>query len=249
MFCVICVVNILNICTFSSSIMTSHEQNQPAERHSSKSSNGNTDSQPRHPREIKSNDKKEPSENRRVSVPKDNQPIGTKKANDPEPNSATSPKNSVTGLYSSSSDPVHVPSPDSRPAANIGAIKREVGAVGVRRLTDISAKASSTESPSSNQHLGRDGRSSAAISKSGQSPQTSVNVAAVRSISVSRPSVNNQHVNRQHQSLGHQKGIIFCISILLFCLAVECSFLLDLTWICILSCLVSIYIFCDVLRI
>ncbi|XP_063950211.1 GBF-interacting protein 1-like isoform X4 [Daucus carota subsp. sativus] len=189
-----------------SSIMTSHEQNQPAERHSSKSSNGNTDSQPRHPREIKSNDKKEPSENRRVSVPKDNQPIGTKKANDPEPNSATSPKNSVTGLYSSSSDPVHVPSPDSRPAANIGAIKREVGAVGVRRLTDISAKASSTESPSSNQHLGRDGRSSAAISKSGQSPQTSVNVAAVRSISVSRPSVNNQHVNRQHQSLGHQKA-------------------------------------------
>lgn len=43
----------------------------------------------------------------------------------------------MAGVYSSSSDPVHVPSPDSRPDANIGAIKREVGAVGVRRLPNL----------------------------------------------------------------------------------------------------------------
>ncbi|KAK1358490.1 GBF-interacting protein [Heracleum sosnowskyi] len=203
----------------SSSTTNSIKQKQPVGRHSSKSSNGITESQPRQSRDVKSYDKKELPENRRVPVANDNQPMETKRANDPQlteskktndpqPNSATSPNNSVAGVYSSSSDPVHVPSPDSRPAANIGAIKREVGAVGARRLTtDISGKASSPQSgSSSNSHLGRDGRSSAAISKSSQPTQTSVHVTAVTNISVTRPFVNNQHVNRQHQSVGHQKA-------------------------------------------
>ncbi|XP_074375771.1 uncharacterized protein LOC141717548 isoform X2 [Apium graveolens] len=196
----------------------SSKQKQPVGSHSSKSSNGIADSQPRQSRVVKSNDKKEPSENRPVPVANHNQPMETKKANgplmetkktnDPRPNSATSPNNSVAGVYSSSSDPVHVPSPDSRPAANIGAIKREVGAVGARRLTnEISVKASSPQSnSSSNSHSARDGRSSASISKSSQPTQTSVHVTAVTNISVTRPFVNNQHVNRQHQSVGHQKA-------------------------------------------
>lgn len=212
----------LNYFTFSSSTTNANKQKQPVGRHSSKSTNGITDSHPRQSRDVKSNDKKELSEKRRVPVANDNQPMETKKANDPQlmetkktsdpqPNSATSPNNSVAGVYSSSSDPVHVPSPDSRPAANIGAIKREVGAVGARRLTtEISGKASSPQSSSSpNSHLGRDGRSSAVISKSSQPTQTSVHVTAVTNISVTRPFVNNQHVNRQHQSVGNQKGIVY----------------------------------------
>lgn len=150
----------------------------------------------------------QPMETKKANGP---QLMETKKTNDPRPNSATSPNNSVAGVYSSSSDPVHVPSPDSRPAANIGAIKREVGAVGARRLTNEgSGKASSPQSnSSSNSHLARDGRSSASISKSSQPTQTSVHVTALTNISVTRPFVNNQHVNRQHQSVGHQKGINF----------------------------------------
>ncbi|XP_078444316.1 dentin sialophosphoprotein, putative (DUF1296) isoform X2 [Wolffia australiana] len=40
---------------------------------------------------------------------------------------------SSSGVYASSSDPVHVPSPDSRSAGIVGAIRREVGVVGGRR--------------------------------------------------------------------------------------------------------------------
>ncbi|XP_052172756.1 uncharacterized protein LOC127788477 isoform X4 [Diospyros lotus] len=49
-----------------------------------------------------------------------------------QPQFATLASNhSVIGLYSSSSDPVHAPSPDTRYAANIGDIRHELGAVGV----------------------------------------------------------------------------------------------------------------------
>ncbi|KAL8230269.1 hypothetical protein R6Q57_000047 [Mikania cordata] len=47
--------------------------------------------------------------------------------------SVTSPNSSVVGVYSSSSDPVHIPSLASRTAANVGAIKREIGPVGGRQ--------------------------------------------------------------------------------------------------------------------
>ncbi|XP_039124801.1 GBF-interacting protein 1-like isoform X2 [Dioscorea cayenensis subsp. rotundata] len=43
--------------------------------------------------------------------------------------------NSHIGVYSSSSDPVHVPSPDSRSAGTVGAIGSEVRAVGARKLS------------------------------------------------------------------------------------------------------------------
>ncbi|KAK1360286.1 GBF-interacting protein [Heracleum sosnowskyi] len=196
----------------SSLNITSNNQKQPVGRHSSKSANGITDPQPRQPRGVQINGEKESLVDNRASVKKAVTQVQTKNTNDSQL-STTSSNNSVAGVYSSSSDPVHVPSPDSRPAANIGAIKREVGAVGVRRLpTEISAKGSSTQSNSfPNSHLGRDGpsrdsfRSSASMSKSSHPTQTPVNESTVRSISVTKPFVNNQHVNRQHQSSGHQK--------------------------------------------
>ncbi|XP_028553033.1 uncharacterized protein LOC110110515 isoform X2 [Dendrobium catenatum] len=48
-------------------------------------------------------------------------------------NSSSVSVNSVIGVYSSSSDPVHVPSVASRSAGSVGAIRREVGAVGVKK--------------------------------------------------------------------------------------------------------------------
>ncbi|XP_017258780.1 GBF-interacting protein 1-like isoform X5 [Daucus carota subsp. sativus] len=113
-----------------------------------------------------------------------------------------------------SSNELEVPKfANKRPAANIGAIKREVGAVGVRRLsTEVSPKGSSPQSNSfPNTHLGRDGpsrdsyRSSASLSKSSHPSQAPVNDSTLKNIPVNRPSVNNQQVNRQHQSGGHQK--------------------------------------------
>lgn len=189
--------------------VTLKNQKQPVGHHSSKSSNG-TDPQPRQPRGVQIN---EDLVDNRASVKKAVAQMQTKNTNDSQL-STTSSNNSVAGVYSSSSDPVHVPSPDSRPAANIGAIKREVGAVGVRRLpTESSAKGSSTQSNSfPNSHLGRDGpsrdsfRSSASMSKSSHATQTPVSESTPRSISVNRSLVSNQHVNRQHQSAGHQKG-------------------------------------------
>ncbi|CAA6664685.1 unnamed protein product [Spirodela intermedia] len=41
---------------------------------------------------------------------------------------------SSSGVYASSSDPVHVPSPDSRSAGTVGAIRREVGVVGASQI-------------------------------------------------------------------------------------------------------------------
>lgn len=121
--------------------------------------------------------------------------------------SATSPNSSVVGVYSSSLDPVHIPSPASR---HVGAIKREVG-VG-RHTSDNSAKpllSSSSSAQVSNSHLGRDGSSirsfptANAISRSDQPSQSSVS----QSLPSGR-SLNNQYTSsRPHQqSVAHQKA-------------------------------------------
>ncbi|KAK3013121.1 hypothetical protein RJ639_010122 [Escallonia herrerae] len=131
------------------------------------------------------------------------------KANNSQPQT-TSSSNSVVGVYSSSSDPVHVPSLDSRAAANVGAIKREVGVVGVRRQSsENSTKISSAQTSSlSNSQLGRDGssrefRSLNTTPKSDPPSQTTV----PESTMTTRSFLNNQYGTRTHQQLlGHQKA-------------------------------------------
>lgn len=140
------------------------------------------------------------------------------KPNDSQPHSSTSVSNSVVGLYSSSSDPVHVPSLDSRPAANVGAIKREVGVVGVRRQSSENpVKLSSAQTSSfTNSHSGRDRPSSRESFRSftgssktdrpSQSQSQSQPESTILSIPASRSFVNNQHSSRSHQLVGHQKA-------------------------------------------
>ncbi|KAI3521377.1 hypothetical protein L1887_10840 [Cichorium endivia] len=114
------------------------------------------------------------------------------KTHDSQQSSVTSPNSSVVGVYSSSSDPVHIPSLASRPAANVGAIKREVGAVGVRRHT------------SENSQSGREGqfRSFPAVSKTDQPSQSNVS----ESVPNGR-SLNSQYSSRPHQQVvTHQKA-------------------------------------------
>ena len=123
---------------------------------------------------------------------------------------------SAVGVYSSSTDPVHVPSPDSRSSGAVGAIGRDVGVVGGRRRSsDNSLKQSSVpNSSSANSLVGKDGTSTNSfqsfniISMTEQFSETNLTEYPFPDMAVSRSSVNNQHNNRQHQqSVGHQRGM------------------------------------------
>lgn len=130
-----------------------------------------------------------------------------------KPSDVLASNHSVVGV-SSSSDPVHVPSPDSRSAATGGAIRRGFGAVGVRRQhTESSGKPSSAHSTSlSTSHAGKDGGTSSkdlsrpftATSRSDHSSQTALS----ESIGPGRTFLTNQYNNsRPHQQVvAHQKG-------------------------------------------
>ncbi|RVW52048.1 hypothetical protein CK203_079589 [Vitis vinifera] len=126
------------------------------------------------------------------------------------------PQDANSRVYSSSSDPVHVPSPDSRSSAIVGAIKREVGVVGVRRQsTENSVKHSSAPSSSlPSSLLGRENSPSTepfrpfnAIPKSDQPRQTTVPDHVIPSMPVNRSFLGNQYGSRPHQQpVGHQKA-------------------------------------------
>lgn len=151
--------------------------------------------------------------------------LGGVKPNGSRPHSVTSSNNSVIGVYSSFSDPVHVPSLDSRPAAKVGAIKREVGVVGARRQsTETFAKSSSSQSRSSSnsqtEQVRQDGGNSKGslrpLSSNSRSDQSAVSDSPKSGLPMSRSLSGNQHINRPHQSAGHQKGRRF-ILICIFC--------------------------------
>lgn len=160
------------------------------------------------------NDKKELLGEKRLPISTAASRVQTK-SNGPQPHSTNSSSSSVVGVYSSSSDPVHVPSLHSRPAANVGAIRRDVGVVGPRRQSsENSSKPSSAQNTAlPNTQSGREGHSrdsarlSTALPKSDQSsqnvaPESSMPGVPMRSFS------SNQYGSRSHQLMGHQKGKI-----------------------------------------
>ncbi|VFQ65491.1 unnamed protein product [Cuscuta campestris] len=136
--------------------------------------------------------------------------MGAMKQHVSKPRSTTSSNNSVLGVYSSSTDPVHVPSHGSRSATNVGAIKRDVGVVGARRQsTEANNKPSSSQGGlSSNYHAGQhrppsrgNPRSFGSFSKSDQ------NAASVPSSHPNGRSFSSyQHNSRPNQSVVHQKS-------------------------------------------
>ncbi|CAI8615022.1 unnamed protein product [Vicia faba] len=142
----------------------------------------------------------------------DPQPI--KPNNIHQNSSATASSSSVVGVYSSSTDPVHVPSPDSRSS---GAIRREVRVVGARRQSS-DHKGKQLFPPSSshanNSIVGKDGtgtssdsfQSAGTVQKTEHISQPAVTEPLFPGMSVSRPSLNNQHNSRPHQQVvGHQR--------------------------------------------
>lgn len=208
----------------SNSTNTSGHKEPPVGQHSSQALKSHAVSQPRQTKDATSvgNDRKEMVVEKRLPVPSATSRVQTK-ANGPQPHSTNSGSSSVVGVYSSSSDPVHVPSLHSRPAANVGAIRREVGVVGPRRQSsENSAKPSSSQSTSLlNTQSGRDGhsRESArpfnAISKSDQSSQHMTPESAIPGLPAGRSFSSIAYGGRPHQVMGHQKGKIGILSICL----------------------------------
>lgn len=121
--------------------------------------------------------------------------------------------NDIVSLCSSPSDPIHVPSPD-RSTGNLGAIRREVGVVGVRKHSSDRAVTSS-HGLHSISSMAKDNISQA--EKSGQSG----NLLKSNSRPTSSDSrfFSSSHHNgkiQQQQSVGHQKGN-FHLSLLIAC--------------------------------
>ncbi|KAK3220370.1 hypothetical protein Dsin_014340 [Dipteronia sinensis] len=183
----------------------------------SQASNGPTDLQPRHARDANASGthRKELSEEKQTKGPgADSRAHVAKRNNSQAPSATLASSNSVVGVYFSSTDPVHVPSPDSRSSAAVGAIKREVGVVGGGRLsTDSAGKDPSAPSGSfSTSLVGRDNSSESfrpflAISKNDQVSQTAATESGMPGIPVSRALLSNQYTSRSHQqSVGHQKA-------------------------------------------
>ncbi|XP_010932459.1 uncharacterized protein [Elaeis guineensis] len=154
----------------------------------------------------------------RPSPPKETHPtVSTSQAQKEVHNSLKSQSkltstNSIIGMYCSS-DPVHVPSPSSRSAGTVGAIRREVGAVGVRKLSyNYSTSHSSVSSGSFSVPLsGKDTSllsnssiQSAAMSKNNQLIHTP-SEPILSSTSFSRSFSVGQHHSRQ--PVGHRKAM------------------------------------------
>ncbi|KAL1531043.1 GBF-interacting protein 1-like isoform X3 [Salvia divinorum] len=159
------------------------------------------------------NGRKEMVGEKRLPVPSATSRVQTK-ANAPQLQSTNSSSSSVVGVYSSSSDPVHVPSLHSRPAANVGAIRREVGVVGSRRQSSENSPNPSSSQVTSlpNAHSARDGqsresaRSFNATSKNDHSNQNVAPDSAIAGPPAGRSFSSNTYGSRPHQLMGHQKA-------------------------------------------
>ncbi|KAG1334248.1 GBF-interacting protein 1-like [Cocos nucifera] len=158
----------------------------------------------------------------RPLLPQETQPMisaseaQTEVHNNSKSQSKLTSTNSVIGLYWSSSDPVHVPS-DSRSAGTVGTIRREVGAVGVRKrssnypTTHSSVSDSSISVPLLEKDTSLPAKSSiqsAAMSKGNQLIQTPPSEHVLSSTSFSRSFSASQHHSRLYQQhVGHQKAM------------------------------------------
>ncbi|XP_034900257.1 uncharacterized protein [Populus alba] len=172
---------------------------------SSQTSYGPTDPEPRYNRDAKSRvgDRKVVSEEKRstVSNATTSRAQVVKPNNSQQHDASLASSNSVVGVYSSSTDPVHVPSPDSRSSGVVGAIKREVGVVGGRRQSENAIKdLSSSNSFSESFHP------LTAISNTDQASQTAA-IESMPSVPVNRSFLHNQYNSLPHQqTVGHPKA-------------------------------------------
>ncbi|GMN36903.1 hypothetical protein TIFTF001_006390 [Ficus carica] len=193
---------------------SSNSEKPSASKNSSQGLNGPSDSHIRIVQDIDSSGliRKEVSEEKRVTFSSVASRVQAGKANNARSQSATvASSSSAIGVYSSSTDPVHVPSPDSRSPGSVGAIKREVGVVGLRRQTSDNSKSSLPSSSFSNSLLGGEGSGEALQSFTTISKNDKVNQASesiIPSLSISKSLTSSHYSTRQQhqQPVGHQKA-------------------------------------------
>lgn len=131
----------------------------------------------------------------------------------------SSSSNSVIGVYSSSSDPVHVPSPASRSVGSVGAIRRELGAVGAKKQ---SSNVQTTNSVVSNNSLSVNlsGKITSSSAESCRDSTTSIKSSQLNQVPISNtimPTTSNrrsvQNNSKQHlQAFNNQRGMIVFFS-------------------------------------
>ncbi|XP_043720247.1 GBF-interacting protein 1-like isoform X2 [Telopea speciosissima] len=173
--------------------------------------NGPSDLGPRHAQVANSNGtlRKEFSGDARSTISNSASRVQGPRTHDSQTYSATlASNNPVVGVYSSSTDPVHVPSPDSRSSVTVGAIRREVGVVGVRKQpSENSVKSSGTSNSFSTPVLGKDFPASTESFQPSAVSQSSAPESVMSSVAVSRSFVSNQYHSKPHQQVvGHQKA-------------------------------------------
>ncbi|CAA2979173.1 GBF-interacting 1-like isoform X1 [Olea europaea subsp. europaea] len=200
----------------SNSAGASGHQKLSVADHSSQALNGPADLQPRQASDANfgGNDRKDLHGEKQLPVSHAASRMQIR-TNESRPRSTTSSSSSVLGVYSSSSDPVHVPSFNSRSVTNIGAIKREVGVVGPRRQSsENSGKPPSSQSSSFPViQSGREGyprestRTSSAISKGDQPIPNMATESAIPGPYLNRSFSSNQHGSRPHQLVSRQKAL------------------------------------------
>lgn len=197
-------------------------------RSSHQASNGPIDSESRRNKDANSSvgDRRVVSEEKRsiASNAATSRVQAAKSNNSQQHHALQTSSNPVVGVYSSSTDPVHVPSSDSRSPGVVGAIKREVGVVGGRRqsldnaVKDLSSSSGRRQSLdnavkdlSSSNSFSESFRPFTAVSKTDQVSQTTV-IEPMPSVPVNRSFLSNQYNSRPHQqAVGHPKGFISSI--------------------------------------
>ncbi|XP_021716508.1 GBF-interacting protein 1-like [Chenopodium quinoa] len=186
------------------------------QRHSSgrsfQTSNRVRDFRPKIARDLNSDSRIGPFE-KKSAVKHSESQVTVTRPNDSHSQAGSTVSSNTVGVYASASDPVHVPSADSRSSTAIGAIRREVGVVGSRRhSSDNSSKLPSQQSISNtNSVLGSSSTAEPfqpinAVSGHDQTHATAAESAVVSSTG----SRSNSHFsNRLHQqSVSHQKGAL-----------------------------------------
>ncbi|KAL2926169.1 GBF-interacting protein 1 [Bienertia sinuspersici] len=172
--------------------------------------NGVRDFRSKLPRDINSDNRNGNFEKKSAAMSSESQVI-TMKPNNSHSQAVSTMYSNAIGVYASASDPVHVPSPDTRSSAAIGAIRREVGVVGSRRQSSDSSSKQSLQQNNSNINSVLGSSSTAeslrqinGVSRNEQ-PHGTVSETVVVSSTGSRSSTHFS--SRLHQqSVGHQKG-------------------------------------------
>lgn len=193
-----------------------NNQNRLAAHFISNNRNGSSSSHLEFSQSNSYNGSRKKESEKKSAVPISDPLLHTSKQNDPQSQSASTAVSNSVAAYPSASDPVHVPSPDSRSPAAIGTRKRDVGVVGGRwQSSENNFKQSSR--PGSSKSSSVFGRTSTIVpshagntsSKHEQLILTTASDAVAIGSAVSRAFLSH-HGNRAHQQpASHAKGPVW----------------------------------------